>query len=268
MNGTSWARTSSAAWLPARPARRSRIPDRRTRRSACVVRRSWDRMPPSPPHTPAGSRPPRSTTADRTPPVRARPGRRAHRRPAPSSRRDRGHRSTTGRAAGCCAWPRYPTTGDRRSSPVKSSPRNTPSERCSRGSGTRRPWRNRIGCRARARRNSSPPTSSPPVHEPQLVAARGVHLDRERARNHFEVQPPAVAPRDLVEAMALIGDEAGEHVDAARRALRVRLAADVGRQVELLDQRNQVRTIGSNTAPSRVRSTSPMTKSSSRSSTE
>ena len=77
----------------------------------------------------------------------------------------------------------------------------------------------------------------PSVHQPQLVERETrMHLDRERARDDLEVQPPAVARTDLVESVAVVGEQAGEHVDAPGGALRVRLAADLRRQVELLEQ--------------------------------
>ena len=84
----------------------------------------------------------------------------------------------------------------------------------------------------------------PTVHQPKLVEREpGMHLDRERARDDLEVQPPAVAGRDLIEAMAVIGQQAGEHVDTTGRALRIGLAADLRRQVELFDERDEVRPV-------------------------
>ena len=64
--------------------------------------------------------------------------------------------------------------------------------------------------------------------------------DGERQRHHLEVERAVVARRDLVEAVAVIGDHAGEDVDAAGRALRVGLAAQPGREIESLLELNQV----------------------------
>ena len=63
--------------------------------------------------------------------------------------------------------------------------------------------------------------------QPELVQGEpGLHLDRERARDDLEVELPAVAVGDLVEGRVAVGDHPGEDVEAAGRALRVRLRAD------------------------------------------
>src|SRR5205807_5099306 len=53
----------------------------------------------------------------------------------------------------------------------------------------------------------------------------------------------AVTGLDLVEALPAVGDQPGEDVDSSRRALRVRLAADVVRKVEAFDERDEVRPV-------------------------
>jgi hypothetical protein len=58
----------------------------------------------------------------------------------------------------------------------------------------------------------------------------------------LEVELSVVAGRDLVEAVVAIGEHAREHVEPARRALRVCLGAHPLRQAQLLDQRDQVGT--------------------------
>jgi hypothetical protein len=52
-----------------------------------------------------------------------------------------------------------------------------------------------------------------------------------------------VTRRDLVEPMTLIGQQAREHVDAPRRALRVRLAAELRGELELFDEGDQIRAV-------------------------
>ena len=54
-----------------------------------------------------------------------------------------------------------------------------------------------------------------------------LHLDRERARHDLQVELPVVAGGDLVEAVVAVGDHPGEDVEAAGRALRVGLGADL-----------------------------------------
>ena len=82
------------------------------------------------------------------------------------------------------------------------------------------------------------------AREPQLVEREALaHVDRERARHDLEVEPAAVAGLDLVEAVVAVRDHPREDVEAAGRALRVRLRPDVRGQVEPLDERDQVRPV-------------------------
>ena len=84
----------------------------------------------------------------------------------------------------------------------------------------------------------------PPDRQAQLVERQVLaHADRERQGHDLEVQRALVAGGDLVEAEALVGDHAGEHVDPPGRALRVGLAAHVGGQRQPFLQRDQVRTV-------------------------
>src|SRR5262249_2077543 len=70
------------------------------------------------------------------------------------------------------------------------------------------------------------------------------HAHRERERNHFEEHRTVVSVGDLVEAIALVSDDAGEHVDATGRALRVRLAAYACGQRNAFLERHEVRALG------------------------
>ena len=82
------------------------------------------------------------------------------------------------------------------------------------------------------------------ARQAQLVEREAAaHLDREGARHHLQVELAAVAGADLVEAVVAIGEHPGEDVEAAGRALRVRLGAHVVGQRQLLQQRHQVGTV-------------------------
>ena len=64
----------------------------------------------------------------------------------------------------------------------------------------------------------------------------GPHQDREGLRADFEVEAAAIAGDGLVEAGAVIGDDARENVEPAGRAFRVRDAGHVrGQRQRLLD---------------------------------
>ena len=80
-----------------------------------------------------------------------------------------------------------------------------------------------------------------PDQQPQLVE-RGarVHAHRKGLRRDLQVEVPAVAGRDLVEAGRAIGDDPREDVEPARRALGIRASAHPGRQRQRLQQRHQV----------------------------
>jgi hypothetical protein len=62
-----------------------------------------------------------------------------------------------------------------------------------------------------------------------------MQADGERPRDDLQVETPAVPPAHLVEHEAVVGDDPGEDVQPAGRALRVGLGADVGREIQLLD---------------------------------
>ena len=68
----------------------------------------------------------------------------------------------------------------------------------------------------------------------------GSHRDGKRAGNNFGVEFALVSWRHAVELGAVIGDQAGENVEASGRALRIRLPGNIFRQVQLFDQRNDV----------------------------
>ena len=70
------------------------------------------------------------------------------------------------------------------------------------------------------------------------------HPHGERQRHDLEVERTVIARRDLVEAVAVIGDDACEHVDAPRRALGVRLAPQARWEIEALLEFDQVRAAG------------------------
>ena len=80
-----------------------------------------------------------------------------------------------------------------------------------------------------------------PAGQPQLVEREpGLHLDREGAGHHLQVELPPVAGPDLVEAVVAVGDHPGEDVEAAGRALRDWFWPAPPGQRQLLDQRHQV----------------------------
>ena len=67
--------------------------------------------------------------------------------------------------------------------------------------------------------------------ETDLRQARAAaHDDREGARADFEIERAGIACRDLVEFLGVIGDDAGEDIEAAGRALRIGRGRHVGRQ--------------------------------------
>jgi len=73
----------------------------------------------------------------------------------------------------------------------------------------------------------------PPREEAELVERDArMHADRERLGRDLEIEKPLIPRADLVEARCLIGDDAGEDVEAACRALGVRPATHVRREVE------------------------------------
>ncbi len=85
----------------------------------------------------------------------------------------------------------------------------------------------------------------PSEGEPELVQRQVLlHPHGERQRHHFEVEGAGVPRGHLVEAVAVVGDDAGEHVDTTRRALGIGLASQAGGQVEALLQLHEVRAAG------------------------
>ena len=86
--------------------------------------------------------------------------------------------------------------------------------------------------------------SRPAGHQAQLVERQSLFDPyREGQRNDLEVQASAVAGADLVEPEALVGDHPGEHVEPPGRALGVRPPPEVGRELQLLDEGDEVRAL-------------------------
>ena len=77
--------------------------------------------------------------------------------------------------------------------------------------------------------------------EPDLVEARAVaDLDGEGARANLGEERAGIALLNRVEAVLAVGDQPGEHVEAAGRAFRVGEAGDGRAELELLDQRHEI----------------------------
>jgi len=81
--------------------------------------------------------------------------------------------------------------------------------------------------------------------QPQLVQGQVLpDPDGEREGDNLEVEAALVTVADLVEAVAAVGDDPGEDVEPARRALGVGLAPHPGRQGQALLEGDQVRPVG------------------------
>ena len=81
--------------------------------------------------------------------------------------------------------------------------------------------------------------------EAELVEAQVLaHPDGEGQRHDLEVEVAGVTRGHLVEAVAAVGDDPGEDVEAAGRALGVGLAGHARRQGQALLQRDEVRPVG------------------------
>ncbi len=77
--------------------------------------------------------------------------------------------------------------------------------------------------------------------QPQLIErGAGVDPHRERLRRDLQIERPAIARRDLVEARRAVGDDTGEDVESAGGALGVRAPAHVAGQRQRFQQRHQV----------------------------
>ena len=77
--------------------------------------------------------------------------------------------------------------------------------------------------------------------QPQLRQPRAfAHQNWKRLRADLGVERSAVAGRDTVETAGLIGDHAGENVEPARRAFRIRRGRNVARQIKPFDQRHDI----------------------------
>ncbi len=84
----------------------------------------------------------------------------------------------------------------------------------------------------------------PPDDETQLVQRQPLlDLDRERQGHDLEVERSAVAVGDLVEPVAAVGDDTGEHVESTRRALGVGLRPQALGQGKVLGERDEVWTV-------------------------
>ena len=71
-----------------------------------------------------------------------------------------------------------------------------------------------------------------------------MHLDGESARANLGEERALITFLDGVEALLVVGDHPGEHVEAAGRAFRVGEGGDGRAQVELLDQRHEIDAAG------------------------
>ena len=81
--------------------------------------------------------------------------------------------------------------------------------------------------------------------EADLRQARAfAHQDGKRARADLGIERPVIAGLDAVKATRPVGDDAGEHVQAPGRALRVGGGGNVGRKRQALDQGNDIDAIG------------------------
>ncbi len=86
--------------------------------------------------------------------------------------------------------------------------------------------------------------------EAKLVEAQlAADEDGEGAGDQLQVEAAPVAGGNLVEAVALVGDHAGEDVEAARGAAGVGPGGDLSREVELLDDRDEVRAVALEDGP-------------------
>ena len=70
------------------------------------------------------------------------------------------------------------------------------------------------------------------------------HQHRKGLRADLGVERAVVAGVDAVEAARAVGDDAGEHVDAAGRAFRIGGGGDVVRQRQAFQQRHDVDAVG------------------------
>ena len=79
------------------------------------------------------------------------------------------------------------------------------------------------------------------AQESDLVQPRAVaDLDGEGARANLGEERTGIAFLHAVETVLAVGDQAGEHVEAAGRAFRVGEGGDGRAQLELLDQRHEI----------------------------
>ena len=84
-----------------------------------------------------------------------------------------------------------------------------------------------------------------PAAEPDLVQPRAVaDLDGEGARADLGEERAGIAFLDRVEAVLTVGDQPGENVEPACRALRIGKASDGRAKLELLDQRHEIDAAG------------------------
>ncbi len=81
----------------------------------------------------------------------------------------------------------------------------------------------------------------PPLAEPDLRQARAcAHEDREGSRADLDVERPLIAGLDLVEGPGTVGDDAGEDIEPAGRALGIGVGGEVTRQAQFFQQRHDV----------------------------
>ena len=79
-----------------------------------------------------------------------------------------------------------------------------------------------------------------PAEADLVEAAAAARLDAEAARRDLGVEPALVAARDVVEDLAAVGDEAREDVEPPGRALRVRDGGDDLRELQVLDELDDI----------------------------
>ena len=125
-----------------------------------------------------------------------------------------------------------------RSSPLRSIDSATPSPTSSLGSITSVSTRCSVRCSAIDKPRVA--DAEPHLAEPRATA----HAHREGARRDFEIERPAVARGQRVEAAGLVADDAGEHVEPPGRTLGIGAgahgrAADRGFRAAARDRRSR-----------------------------
>ena len=99
-----------------------------------------------------------------------------------------------------------------------------------------------LSCSARsaAASSSAVAAAKADLRQPRALA----HQHRKRLRADLGVERAVIAGVDAIEAARAVGDDAGEHVDAAGRAFRIGGGGDVGGQRQAFEQRHDVDAVG------------------------